>query len=85
MLAVITGASSGLGAVFARKLAARGYDLLLIARREDRLQSLAREVGEQYHIRAEVLAADLTNDAALAATAARIRDAADLGLLGLIT
>ncbi|MBZ5672889.1 MAG: SDR family oxidoreductase [Acidobacteriia bacterium] len=81
MLAVITGASSGLGAVFARKLAARGYDLLLIARREDRLQSLAREVGEQYHIRAEVLAADLTNDAALAATAARIRDAADLGLL----
>jgi len=81
MLAVITGASSGLGAVFARKLAARGYDLLLIARREDRLQSLAREVGEQYHVRTETLVADLTNDAALAATAARIQNAADLGLL----
>jgi len=81
MLAVITGASSGLGTVFARKLAARGYDLLLVARREDRLQSIAREIGEKYHVRAEVLAADLTDDAALAATASRIRDAADLGLL----
>lgn len=81
MLAVVTGASSGLGAVFARKLAARGYDLLLIARREDRLQSLAREIGEQYHVRAEILAADLTDDAGLAAAAARIREAGDLGLL----
>jgi short-subunit dehydrogenase len=81
MLAVITGASSGLGTVFARKLAARGYDLLLIARREDRLRSIAREVGEQYHVRAEILAADLTDDAALATVATQIRGAADLGLL----
>jgi len=81
MLAVITGASSGLGVAFARKLAARGYDLLLIARREDRLRSIAREIGEQYHVRAEILAADLTDDAALTMVAGRIRDAADLGLL----
>ena len=81
MLAVITGASSGLGVVFARKLAARGYDLLLIARRRDRLEAIAREVGQQYHVRAEALAADLTDDAALAAVAARIRGSADLGLL----
>jgi len=81
MLAVITGASSGLGVAFARKLAARGYDLLLIARREDRLRSIAREIGEQYHVRAEILAADLTDDAALTMVARRIRDAADLGLL----
>jgi hypothetical protein len=81
MLAVITGASSGLGATFARKLAARGYDLLLIARREDRLRSVAREIAEQYHIRAAILAADLTDDGALAVVAARIRDATDLGLL----
>jgi len=81
MLAVVTGASSGLGAAFARKLAARGYDLLLVARREARLQSIARELAEQYHVRAETLAADLTDDAALAVVAARIRDAADLGLL----
>jgi len=81
MLAVITGASSGLGAVFARKLAARGYDLLLVARREDRLQALAREIGEQHHVRTEILVADLTEDGALAMVAAHIRDAADLGLL----
>jgi uncharacterized protein len=81
MLAVITGASSGLGVAFARTLAARGWDLLLIARREDRLRSIAREIGEQYHVRAEILAADLTDDAGLAAAAARIRDAADLGVL----
>ena len=81
MLAVITGASSGLGTAFARKLAARGYDLLLIARREDRLRSIAGEVGEQYHVRTEILAADLTDDAALATVATRIHAAADLGLL----
>lgn len=81
MLAVITGASSGLGAVFARKLAARGYDLLLVARREDRLQSIAREIGEQYRVHTEILVADLTNDAALASAAARIREAPDLSLL----
>ena len=81
MLAVITGASSGLGAAFARKLAARRYDLLLIARREDRLRSIAREIAEQYHVRVDVLAADLIDDAALAAVAARIEQAPDLGLL----
>jgi len=81
MQAVITGASSGLGAAFARKLAARGYDLLLVARREDRLQSIAYEITQQYHVRAEVLAADLTDDTALAEVATRIRESADLGLL----
>ena len=81
MLAVITGASSGLGVAFARRLAARGYDLLLIARREDRLRSIARELGEQYRVRADVLAADLADDTGLDAVASRIREAADLGLL----
>ena len=81
MLAVITGASSGLGVVFARRLAARGYDLLLVARRQDRLQAIAREIGEQYRVRAEILTADLTNNAQLEMVAARIQGAADLALL----
>jgi len=81
MLAVITGASSGLGAAFARKLAARGYDRLLVARREDRFQAIAHEIGAQHHVQTEILVADLTDDGALAMVAARIRDAPDLGLL----
>ena len=81
MLAVITGASSGLGAAFARKLAARGFDVLLIARRKDRLQAIAREIGEQHHVQTEILVADLTDDGAVVEVAARIRDAANLGLL----
>ena len=81
MLAVITGASSGLGAAFARKLAARGFDLLLVARRKDRLQAIAHEISEQYHVQTEILATDLTDDGALAVVAARVRDAPNLGLL----
>jgi uncharacterized protein len=80
-LAVITGASSGIGAMFARKLAARGYDLLLVARREDRLRSLAVDLSETYHISANVLAEDLAADAGRERVAERIRSAPNLGLL----
>src|SRR5580704_10669134 len=80
-LAVITGASSGIGAVFARKLAARGYDLLLIARREDRLRSLASEFAESYHVAAESMRADLACDDDIERVSERIRSAAGLGLL----
>jgi uncharacterized protein len=80
-LAVITGASAGIGAVFARKLAARGYDLLLIARRQDRLRSLAAEMAESYRVKADFLAADLALDADLEQVANRIQKEPRLALL----
>src|SRR5437867_3833387 len=72
-LALVTGASSGIGAVFARRLANEGYQILLVARRTDRLQNLAREIGN-----AEVLAADLSEDAGIQAVEQRITLAANL-------
>jgi short-subunit dehydrogenase len=80
-LCAITGASSGIGAMFARKLAARGYDLLLIARREDRLRSLASELAATYRIATDFLIADLADDADLERTAERIQSEPRLGLL----
>ena len=79
-LAVITGASSGFGVVFARKLAA-DHNLLLIARRKDRLETLAAELTAQYGCTADVLAVDLTDANDLAAVADRIAGEQRLGLL----
>jgi hypothetical protein len=80
-VALITGASSGIGAVFARKLAAQGHNLILVARRGDRLESLAREISASNAVNVEPLRADLTKDSDLAAVERRVIQAEGLELL----
>jgi short-subunit dehydrogenase len=75
-MAMLTGASSGIGAAFARRLARDGFQLILVARRHDLLRQLAQELGG-----AETLAADLTLEGDLARVEARIASAAELELL----
>lgn len=60
--ALITGASSGIGATYAERLARRGYDLILVARNKDKLEASARALGARTGVRIHVLSADLTVD-----------------------
>ncbi|WP_030847284.1 SDR family NAD(P)-dependent oxidoreductase [Streptomyces sp. NRRL F-4474] len=73
---LITGASAGLGAAFARGFAAKGCDLVLVARDKDRLGAVAGALAHEYGTACEVLPADLLDPAGLAAVAERLADRA---------
>ncbi|MBS3753789.1 MAG: SDR family NAD(P)-dependent oxidoreductase, partial [Anaerolineales bacterium] len=62
--ALVTGASSGLGVDFARRLAERGCNLILVARREERLAGVREEIESEYGVEARVMAMDLARDEA---------------------
>ena len=79
--ALITGASSGLGAEFARQLASQGCNLILTARRQSRLEALAQELQSQFPVAIDILVADLANNADMQAVAEYIRQHPSLDLL----
>ncbi len=79
--AIVTGASSGIGATYARKLARRGHGLVLVARNRERLQALATELRAAHGVAVDVLPADLTVPADVDAVIARLRGDAGITLL----
>lgn len=80
-LALVTGASAGIGRVYAQRLAARGYDLLLVARDRDRLATLGAELSAAQGVQVEAFGADLSTVEGIAAVAARVREASTLAVL----
>ena len=78
---LVTGASSGIGKAFAEALAARGHDLVLVARRTDRLDDLADKLRKEHGISVETLVADLAETDGLHRVEARIEHAGDIAML----
>jgi short-subunit dehydrogenase len=78
---LVTGASTGIGATYADRFARRGHDLVLVARDRARLAALADKLRAESGVAVDVLPADLTDAADLAAVEARLRDDARIGVL----
>ncbi len=79
--ALVTGASSGIGAVYADRLAKRGYDLVLVARNEERLKALAARLTSETGRSVDVLVADLGKKAGLGKVETRLRDDRRIAML----
>jgi uncharacterized protein len=79
--ALITGASSGMGAIYADRLARRGYDLILVARNRDRLIALADRITNETHQSVEIIVADLNDRAALAVIETKLKQDVSITLL----
>ncbi|WJK08326.1 SDR family NAD(P)-dependent oxidoreductase [Pseudomonas fluorescens] len=79
--ALVTGASSGIGAVYAERLVARGFDLLLVARDQERLESAARKLRDAHGVQVEVLKADLTQKDEVLKLEQRLRSDSSISLL----
>lgn len=80
-VALVTGASSGIGAVYAQRLAARGFDLLLVARDQQRLDEAAGKLRAEYGVQVEVLKADLTQKDDVLKLEQRLRSDSSISLL----
>ncbi|PTS94710.1 SDR family oxidoreductase [Pseudomonas sp. HMWF006] len=78
---LITGASTGIGAVYADRFAQRGHDLVLVARDLARLEALATRLRREHDVAVDVIAADLTQAGDLATIESRLRDDARIGIL----
>ena len=77
----ITGASSGIGATYAERFARRGHDLVLVARDQSRLDTLAERLRTEHQVAVDVLPADLTNPVELSALETRLRHDTRIGIL----
>jgi short-subunit dehydrogenase len=78
---LITGASSGIGATYAERFARRGHDLVLVARNRVRMEALAARLRQAHGVAIDIIQADLTRSAGLAAVEARLREDTRIGIL----
>jgi short-subunit dehydrogenase len=78
---LVTGASTGIGAVYADRFAQRGHDLVLVARNHDRLQAVADRLRREYGVAVDLIQADITDERDLQQVEARLRDDTRIGIL----